>query len=193
MQKAMTASEVVKDVLQSVSTYRKSIEKRVEWDAHPHDDEKDCDGLNHGLTNGDLVITPGFEEYHDVGQGPRDEKKGFEKASSILLKYGKLEESNPSSSQVQFSAPAQKPIKIPDHLRKSLPDPLGYLANQKNSEAKKDTSSDLADRATQLRESLEKLQAQRAAKLKALKAKTKCAAKPPPPPPPLCLSKKKSC
>jgi ATP-dependent DNA helicase RecQ len=202
VQKAIQASDVVKDVLMHASKVSKQMKTKKAWDGQwkrAHGDEEDneyCDGFDDNWAEGSLGITSSNlpEDWEDGPQAPKP--SGFRKASSILSKYESLEcQENQSDGFVNFRSKEttdekQRHIAIPEHLRKGLPDPLSHL----EAKATKDvvqTSSDLANKAQALRDNLAKLKTEREARLKAIQAKASSkAARPPPPPPPSLAFKK---
>ena len=129
-------------------------------------------------------------ENSDLDTKPKG-KPNFLKASSILAKYEMLEcQENNSNGFVRFrqkttgngsgsssnSATQQRPtssVNIPDHLRAALPDPLKQYETSKAQKAGTTTksSAEHAQEAARLKEDLAKLQAERDARMKALKAK----------------------
>lgn len=201
VQKAIQASDIVKDVLKSAAKYTSQVKKMKEWDGQwqgPHGDEFDQDdGGFDERWGGDLCITEGdFETDSEVGLKPSfpTKKKGFKQAKSILDKYEKMESTEfAEGGFVTFRANdgpglPHRPIEIPLHLRDGLPDPLGHLAKGKPAEKRK-SSAELASEAQRMRENLERLKEERAARLAALQATSKVASsRPPPPPPPPTLT-----
>lgn len=203
VQKDIQASDVVKDVLQSAGNYLSMLHKK-EWDGQwdqPHGDA--IDDYNHDFDErwkGSLLKTTGeddddWEDFAQKSSFPTKRKR-FEKTSSLLAKYEKLESLEESSGGfVNFRTQgdghnlSQRPVEIPRHLREGLPDPLVHLAKKPTSETK--SSAEISSEAQRVREKLEKLK--QAAHLASLRAKSAVAvSRPPPPPPPASLTFKSS-
>jgi hypothetical protein len=212
IQKEIQASDVVKDVLKSAGNYLSMLDKK-EWDGQwgrPHGDDNvddyDDDDHHHqyGLDErwkGSLLKTTceedgdDWDDFNQKSSHPKKRKR-FEKTSSLLAKYEKLESLDESCggfvnfrSQGDGHNMLQRPVEIPQHLRQGLPDPLVHLAKKPESETK--SSAEISSEAQRVREKLEKLK--QAAHLASLRAKSAIAvSRPPPPPPPASLTFKTS-
>lgn len=201
VQKAIQASDVVKDVLKSAAKYTSKVKNMKEWDGQwqgPHGDDidHDDDGFDERW-EGDLRITNGGHETNSEFKRKSSfptKKGGFKKASSVLAKYEMMEFKQAAEGGfVTFKAKddpgiQHRPVEIPLHLRGGLPDPLAHLAKKKPENTEK-SSADLASQAQSMRENLERLKQERVARLAALHATSKAASsRPPPPPPPPSLT-----
>jgi hypothetical protein len=104
-----------------------------------------------------------------------------ENSKNGFVRFRGKSESNPVHS-----------VTVPEHLRASMPDPLQHFSTEKQKAS--ETSADHAATAKQLQEEVDRLDAERLARMQALLAKQrlqKAATSAPPPPPTMSFGAKR--
>lgn len=184
--RAIESAMVVKDVLGSTGRRHHPNGKKNEWDGQwngPHgesdfgmdDEDRIAEDWGDDGMIGDLRVTDSSSYLDHSGAETTNQKRsktkgGFAKVSSILDKFEALEKSGGENGFVHFRAKTdERPstsVKIPDHFLVKV-----ESTAKPEPKPKELTSEDHAKKAEQLRKDLEKLKAEREARMKAFLAK----------------------
>jgi len=163
-----------------------SDEKPFHHNPLESDESQDDDSeYNDFLDNDDgLLQTTDYIGKDDLPSG-LPPKKGFVKASSVLNKYQSMEcQAGKKGGFVNFKtrtfddesedrdAKRNRPVVIPEHLRKNMPDPLAASYNKSATSSELKTGSSYASEVERLKAEIETLQKAKAEALAKMKADT---------------------
>mmetsp|Transcript_29740 Transcript_29740/g.43831 ORF Transcript_29740/g.43831 Transcript_29740/m.43831 type:complete len:325 (-) Transcript_29740:20-994(-) len=191
---AMQSADVYKDVMRSASFKPRKGGVKEKWDGQWNkpfgDDDDQWAKETDDWTESGLAITRAAESMEDwnsavpvMDNHPTGGRAGFVKANAVLSKYETMEskEADAKEGRRSTSKSSVRYSTLPEHLRKTAPDPLQHLERKSSSteNGEKKSSSQLSSEVDRLKAELQQLNKDKdAARLAALlKSKKQAATK----------------